>query len=543
MTTALLLATLALAGAPAATVDLATTEGIRVVDAEWRYHDVRIVETDFKGPDANGKPNGAPIRAYDFTPHAGAADFDDSAWEIIPATSLEARRSNGRLSFNWYRLNVRVPERIGAFDPSGSTAVFQIVVDDYAEVWVDGQLPRELGQTGGSLVAGWNAPNRLVIGRNVRPGQRIQLAIFGINGPLSDPPPNYIWIRSASLEFFGPEGSGGAAPEGAKGDAPRTTRRQVETTIRKVDAALDAIVDAGTTIEKLAEGFQFTEGPVWLPEGALLFSDPNANRIYRWSESTGLSVFREQSGYSGSNIGEYKQPGSNGLALDPKGRLTIDQHGNRQVTRLEADGRMTVVADRYQGKRLNSPNDLVYRSDGTLYFTDPPFGLPKVYDDPRKELDFSGIFRVKDGRVELMAKDLKGPNGLAFSPDERFLYVSNWDERAKIIKRYEVRPDLTLSEGTVFFDMTMAPGEEALDGLKTDQAGNVYSSGPGGVWIISPQGRHLGTIAGRELPANMAWGDADGRTLYLTARTGLYRIRLKIPGYRPTPASQSRRSH
>jgi len=533
MIAALLSATLTLAGSPAATIDLGTDEGIRQVDAAWRYHDVRIVETDFKGPDANGKPNGTPIRAYDITPHAGGADFDDSTWEIIPATSLAGRRSNGRVSFNWYRLNIRMPARLGTFDPTGATAVFHIVVDDYAEVWVDGRLPREIGQSGGSLIAGWNTPNRIVVARNVQPGQRVQLAIFGINGPISDPPLNYIWIREARLEFFKEAVATGRVE-------PRTTRAVVPTEIRTVDAALDTVVDSDAKIEKLAEGFQFTEGPVWLTEGALLFSDPNANRIYRWSEPGGLSVFRENSGYSGRNIGEYTQPGSNGLALDPRGRLTIDEHGNRRVTRLEADGAVTIIADSYKGKRLNSPNDLVYRSDGTLYFTDPPFGLPKVYDDPRKELAWSGIFRVRDGRVDLLAQDLKGPNGIAFSPDEKFLYVSNWDERAKTITRYDVRPDGTLSPGKVFFDMTMAPGEEALDGLKVDQAGNVYASGPGGVWIISPVGKHLGTIVGPELPANMAWGDADGRTLYLTARTGLYRIRVKIPGFRPTPAGHTR---
>jgi gluconolactonase len=190
-----------------------------------------------------------------------------------------------------------------------------------------------------------------------------------------------------------------------------------------------------------------------------------------------------------------------------------------------------VLAERFDGKRLNSPNDLTYRSDGTLYFTDPPFGLPRVFDDPRKELPFSGVFRIVNGHVELVSKALSGPNGLAFSPDERFLYVSNWDEHAKTVTRFEMMPDGAVGSGTLFFDMTSARGEEALDGLKTDEAGNVYVSGPGGIWIISPEGVHLGTIQGPELPANFAWGDADRRTLYLTARTGLYRIRLKVPGH------------
>jgi gluconolactonase len=200
------------------------------------------------------------------------------------------------------------------------------------------------------------------------------------------------------------------------------------------------------------------------------------------------------------------------------------------VIRAERDGATTVLADHFDGRRLNSPNDLVYKSDGALYFTDPPFGLPNTYDDQRKELPFSGVFRVANGQVSLLTTDLKGPNGLAFSPDEKFLYVDNWDEHAKIIKRYEVQPDGTLKNGIAFFDMTTAPGDEALDGMKIDERGNLYVSGPGGLWIISPDGTHLGTITGPELPANMAWGDADRRTLYLTARTGLYRIRLGVRG-------------
>jgi gluconolactonase len=203
------------------------------------------------------------------------------------------------------------------------------------------------------------------------------------------------------------------------------------------------------------------------------------------------------------------------------------------VTRLEKDGRLTVLADRYEGKRLNSPNDLVHKSDGSLYFTDPPFGLPKFYDDPRKELPYSGVFRLAGGTLQLVSKDLIGPNGLAFSPDEKYLYVDNWDVKKKVVMRYEVNSDGTLSNGRIFFDMTGAPGEEALDGLKVDQRGNLYVSGPGGLWIISSEGKHLGTIKAPKLPANFAWGDEDGRTLYMTARTGLYRMRLNIPGIRP----------
>jgi gluconolactonase len=504
---------------PEATIDLATGAGTNLVRGEWRYSDTKIVEVDFKAPGADGQPGNAPIRTYDFTPHAGHADFDDSKWEIIDSTTLDQRRSAGRLAFNWYRINITIPEKIGRFEPAGSTLVFSTSVDDYAEIWVDGELPRAAGQSGGSMIKGWNAENRLVIGRGVKPGQKIQLAIFGINGPISTPPTNYIYMRHARLEFH-------KVPDGPIA----VPAHEVNVQVVRIDPAIDEIVPANPKLFKLAEGFQFTEGPVWMKSGHLLFSDPNANTIYQYSAAAGkLSVFRKNSGYSGKDIAEYFQPGSNGLALDPQGRLTINEHGNRRVTRMEEDGRITVLADQHEGKRLNSPNDLVYRSDGTLFFTDPPFGLPKSYDDRRKELPYSGVFALYKGTLRLLGTDLKGPNGIAFSPDEKFLYVGNWDPQKKIVMRYEVASDTSLANGKLFFDMTRAPGEAAIDGIKVDRRGNLYVSGPGGLWIISPEGKHLGTIVAPRHPHNFAWGD-DGKTLYLTARGSLYRMPLKIPG-------------
>ncbi|MFN0170397.1 MAG: SMP-30/gluconolactonase/LRE family protein [Bryobacteraceae bacterium] len=512
-------------GRPDAVVDLATAEGVKLVKGQWRYSDTRIVEIDSKGPGPDLKPTGRPVKTYDYTPHAGGADFDDSQWEAVEATSLDRRRGNGRLSFNWYRIKIAIPERIGSFAAAGSTVALEIVVDDYAEIWVNGKLPAVLGQAGNHLVKGFNAPNRVLLARNVQPGQEFQVAIFGINGPVSDTPRNFIWIRSATLDFYREDRA--------------TVGREVTGRIRRLDAALDDIVPPAVKIEKLAEGFEFLEGPVWVhssPEsgpGYLLFSDPNANTIYRWTQDGAVSVYRTKSGYAGPDIGEYRQPGSNGLTVDPQGRLTVNEHGRRRVVRIEKNGVVTVLADNYRGKRLNSPNDLVYKSDGSLYFTDPPFGLPKFFDDPRKELPFSGIYRWAGGRVELLATDLTGPNGIAFSPDEKTLYVTNWDEKKKVIMRYDVQEDGSLAHGRVFFSMQDAPGEEALDGLKIDRNGNLYASGPGGLWIISQQGKHLGTIEAPELPANMAWGDDDAKTLYLAARTGLYRIRLGVPGIRP----------
>jgi gluconolactonase len=209
------------------------------------------------------------------------------------------------------------------------------------------------------------------------------------------------------------------------------------------------------------------------------------------------------------------------------------QHGNRRVLRVEPHGNVTVLADSYEGKRLNSPNDLVYRSDGTLYFTDPPFGLPETFDDPGKELPFSGVFQVQDGRIALVTDALEGPNGLALSPDERHLYVGNWDPARKVVIRYEIAPDGSSSAGEVLFDMTQAPGEAAIDGLKVDADGRLYVCGPGGVWILSAEGEHLGTLRLPEEPHNLAWGDEDGRALYVTALTSVYRLRTSATGIRP----------
>lgn len=516
-------------GRPAAIIDLTSRDGAQLAGAQWRYRDVTIHEVVHRDVGADLKATGAANRTYDYEPHAGSADFDDAMWETIAPESLEQRRGHGKLSFNWYRTSVTIPERIGAFDPSGTTVVFEIVVDDYAEVWVDGKLGYALGQSGGQIVRGWNAPNRVVLTRDARPGQRFQLAVFGMNGPVSVTPATFIWVKSATLDFYKPR-----QPE------------FVETRIERLDPALDAIVPRDARLEKVATGFTFTEGPVWSRElGALLFSDPNENTIYRLTPDGEVSVFRPKSGYTGADIGEYGQPGSNGLAFDAEGRLTLCQHGNRRIVRVERNGAVTVLADRFEGRRLNSPNDLVYRRDGALFFTDPPFGLPKFDKDPRKELSFSGVFMLRDGALSLVTKELSGPNGLAFSPDEKFLYVGNWDDNSKVVMRYRIPkergrlgpgggepPPLLEGAGELFADFTAEGTENAIDGLKVDARGNVFVSGPRGLWIVSPQGRRLGLISGPEQPHNLAWGNEDGRTLYLCAHTSIYRLRL-AEGVRP----------
>jgi gluconolactonase len=509
------------AGSPIYVFDLAKSADVASLRGTWRYSDTRIVPTKFYAANEQGQPGNAEVGSYDFEPHAGAADFDDSQWQVLTPESLSERRGNGRLSFNWYRITFTVPEKSGDVDLRGTTAVFKTSLDDYAEVWVNGELARSAGQNGGSVIAGWNAENQLVVGRNIKPGQKIALAVFGINGPISNPPTNYIWLRYAKLEFYK--------------DAPATplaiTPAEVNVTIERADPAFDELVGKNPKIFKLAEGFTFTEGPVWVRDGGyLLFSDPNENRIYKYTADGQLSVLRERSGYDAPDIAEYGQPGSNGLTIDPQGRLTINQHGNHRVVRVEKDGHDTVLADSFEGKRLNSPNDLVYRSDGALFFTDPPFGLPKFHADPRRQLPFEGVFSFYKGKFRVVSKDMTGPNGIAFSPDEKYLYVGNWDEKKKVVYRYEVMPDATLKNGTVFFDMTSAPGEDAIDGIKVDQRGNLYVSGPGGLWVISKEGKHLGTIVPPLHPHNLAWGGNDNSTLYLTAKSGLYRMHVNVPG-------------
>lgn len=519
---------------PDVTVDLRTPEGLSAAAARWRYTDVHIVGADHKSPGPDLKATGSPVRTHDIHPRINTPDFESAAWTEVAPDALETRRTNGRLAFGWYRLDITLPARIGNVDTEAAAVVLETVIDDYAEVWVNGSLPQVLGQRTGPVVGGWNAPSRVVLAPRAIPGQTLHVAIFAANAPLSDPPPNYVWMRSATLDIY--------KTRSAMVNPPV----KVEAAITRADTRLDSIIAPDTPVERLVDGFSFTEGPLWVPRvadnryggggpgGYLLFSDPNRNVIHRYDALTGdVSIFRTKSGYTGvggADIGEYHQPGSNGLSLDPQGRLTICEHGNRRITRLEPNGTITVLADHHEGKRLNSPNDCVYRSDGALFFTDPPFGLPKVFDDPRKELPYSGVYCLNQGSLRLVSTELGAPNGLAFSPDEKHLYIDNWEESRKVVLRFDVANDGSLTSPVVFADLTGVKGEICLDGLKVDQAGNVFLSGPGGVWVFSPDGTHLGTIMPPELPANFAFGDEDRKTLYMTARTGLYRVRLLTGG-------------
>ena len=279
---------------------------------------------------------------------------------------------------------------------------------------------------------------------------------------------------------------------------------------------MQSILDDSAKLEKVAGNFQFIEGPIWHPDGFLLFSDIPANIIYKVASNQQVEVFRRPSGKA------------NGNTLDKENRLLTAEHENRRVSRTEKDGKVITLADRYEGKRLNSPNDLVVKSDGSIYFTDPSYGVNKE----QQELGFYGVYRLtSDGKLTLLVKDLVLPNGIAFSPDEKKLYVNN--SEARYIAVYDVKPDGTVTNERLFADLKDASQGGVPDGLKVDLEGNVYSTGPGGVWILSPEGKLLGKISVPETATNVAWGESDGKTLYITGSTSLYRIRLKMAGVRP----------
>ena len=356
------------------------------------------------------------------------------------------------------------------------------------------------------------------------------------------------WLRRAASLLALPvllAGCGGEA--NSTPDPPEATSASVETdmasyptigTVERLDPALDMLVPPNATMEILAEGFDWAEGPVWIADGSyVLFSDIPPNTIYRWKDGDGHSAYLNPSGYTGE-VERGGEVGSNGLTLDAEGRLVLAQHGDRRIGRLDAPlgtptPTYTTLADRYDGKRFNSPNDLVYHSSGALYFTDPPYGLEQQTDDPARELDVQGVYRLApDGSVTLLTDALSRPNGIAFSPDESTLYVANSDPERAIWMAYEVQPDGALTNERVFFDATplVEQGLRGLpDGLKVDAQGNVFATGPGGVLVFAPDGTHLGTLNTTQATANCAFGN-DGSTLYITADMYLLRIQLSTTG-------------
>ena len=301
--------------------------------------------------------------------------------------------------------------------------------------------------------------------------------------------------------------------------------------ILRLDPAVDVLLPRDALIEEVAGGFLFTEGPLWRPNGVLWFSDVIGNVVRQWSPSGGITELFRPGGYDGSSLPAGGFVGPNGMTAGPRGSAILCQHGNRRVVRIDSDMQMTTVVDSFEGKRLNSPNDVVFRSDGSMYFTDPPYGLPEADADPAKELPFNGVYRFADGALTLLIADLTRPNGLAFSSDEKTLYVANSDPARRIWMRYEVDASGMAHHGEVFADVTAHKDGGCPDGLKIDAHGNLFATGPGGVWVFTPAGKHLGTLKLPEQPANLAWGD-DWHTLYITAETTIYRVRTAVEGQR-----------
>jgi gluconolactonase len=310
--------------------------------------------------------------------------------------------------------------------------------------------------------------------------------------------------------------------------------------IVRLDPALDDIVPSNAKVEKVVGDIGFAEGPLWVRKGGyLIFSDIANNVIDKWNPADGkLLAFldRPDAAFavsSGSMLG-----GSNGITMDREGRIVYCTRTGHQVMRLEKDGKRTELASQYDGKRLNAGcNDIVYKSDGSLYFTDPRFGIKERKErglpDAKWELPYLGVYLLKDGKLQLLTKEVVSPNGIAFTPDEKQLYVV--DDNKKRIMRFDVQPDDTITNGQVFIDMSTstAEGPGGPDSMKVDKKGNVYCPGPGGLWIMSPAGKHLGTLVFPEQTSNLAFGDADGKTAYVTAQKGIYKIRLKVAGIRP----------
>jgi gluconolactonase len=306
----------------------------------------------------------------------------------------------------------------------------------------------------------------------------------------------------------------------------------VTATITSLDPRFHQLVPNGAKLERIADGFTWVEGPVWHKQGGyLLFSDIPANAVYKWKAGEGTSVYLNSSGYSGMTPFAGKEPGSNGLTLDAQGRLVLCRHGDRQIGRLESNGTIVPLADHYDGHKINSPNDLVFKSNGDLYFTDPPFGLPHAFDDSNKA-PVQGVYRLsKDGTVTLLIHDIKAPNGIAFSPDEKTLYVSDVDPKRAAWLAYDVKKDGTVTNGRQFFDATRWRKDPYFgpDGFKVDRQGNIFGARPGGLSVIASDGTLLGTIETGQPTSNVAWGE-DGQTLFITGGSSVYRLRLTTSG-------------
>jgi gluconolactonase len=457
-------------GTPAAVIDLQTDDGVRAVHGQWRFSPIKIIDSEFGGE-----------KVYDYTPHAGVAGFDDSRWLVLQPAEIR-RGHAGRMSFVWYRIKVTIPERIGNVDPAGMTAVLETLVDDYGEIWVDGELPRWQGLVGGPIVAGFLAPNRLVLGRHVKAGQTFEIAIFVMNGPISNVPPNRANMHTAKLQFYRtPPGPVALLPGGYNPDVEQPDR-----------AAAHIFID-NLKLIKLADGFTAAGKPAWDRQGALRFGDPALHESYRYSPNNVCTApIAAQSRVKTDLQRDDQKDGARAVALDPEGRLTIAE-ANR-VVRLDPGGKRTVLAEQ-------RAEDLIYRSDGTLYFA----AAGKIYS-------------LQAGN--LRSVDLAEPRGIALSPDESFLYAT----AAGGVTRYDAGGDGTLSNGKVIAQV------ESAGGIQIDREGNLYIAAADGLRVLASDGKHLGTMLAGRKPRHLAWGDADAKTLYLTSPEALYCVRLGVAG-------------
>lgn len=354
-------------------------------------------------------------------------------------------------------------------------------------------------------------------------------------------------ITIAASSFFsfvaiGSTGGGSAVPTPSNDQSSDLPAK-----IERLDAAADALIPQHPVWHRVATGFTWVEGPVWIHAGYLMFADITSNSIRKVGSEGNVSIWLQPSGYRGQEPYGGKEPGTNGMTLDSQGRLTVAGHAARNIMRFESmdpHGKVTILADGYKGKKLNSPNDLVYAPDGSLYFTDPPYGLrTQNENDPQKELKVNGVYRIPNATrqkpgsspnrddLQLLVSDLERPNGIALSPDGKWLYVSNSEPKRWM--RYPLKKDGTVSPGSVFVDASKDHRTGSPDGMKVDAKGNLFASGPGGIWIISPEGKHLATLLTDKSTANVAWGGEDGKTLYATTTDSVFSIRLNTKGIVP----------
>lgn len=462
-------------GDPVAVVDLMNVAAADSVSVAWHFVDASIIEIDSNDPGPDLRPTGPAVRSHDVSPRPRTPGWDDAAWTPVDPPSLSVRRGHGHFALGWFRTSITLPARIGETDTRGTTVVFEIVADDYSEVWVDGRLSASPGDAGGGPVSGFNAPNRVVLTRSAEPGHTYDIAVLAMNAPLSVSPPNFLWVRSAVLDVY----------------RPATTDR--------------------TEVERIATGFSALAGMVWTGS-ALLFCDARANTIHRYDpREERIGVWRSHSGYAGADIGRYSEPGASALAVDANERVLITELGNRRLVRIERTAATTVLADRFEDAPLEGLRDVVLDAHETVWTAGS-----------------RGVLRVAaDGTVALVSHELIAPTALAISADGGALFVADGAPDHAVVLRHPILPDGSLGPSTVALDLRSTTREEALRDLLLDARGNLYVAGASGVTIAS-EGRVLRAIPVDEPVLGLAWGE-DAGTLFIAGRTSLYRATVAEP--------------